>query len=259
MYAGEIAALIAQQPLSTSKVLTPGAAGMVYYPPEEFRRLPNGALVAESTYQEALRQGTLADLIHEYTAYGTAREPGEGLTLPGQPGWTGATPAGKTAQQAATASAGVTRYYPRVSLSNLSRPGQPFQVGDELLLQIGGGQPNAPVNATATHNGSSSTSDFGRTDAGGFFQLPVQMSEAEIGAWQETWRVGPEEASPRLSFSVAAKPSAAATGAGGGQAAAQQEQQEAASAAPAILDQIKALPWWVWAALGGGIFLLRKA
>jgi len=152
--------------------------------------------------------------------------------------------------------AGAAAYYPTVSVSNLTRPGQPFQVDDELLVQIGGGRPNAAVTATATHDGSTSTSSFGNTDSGGFFQVRKRMTNAEIGTWQQTWKVGTEEASPRLSFSVVAKPTTTTAGAaaGGGAAAGEGEKKE--TAAPALLDQIKAVPWWVWAVAAGLIALV---
>jgi hypothetical protein len=163
----------------------------------------------------------------------------------------------KVVAKAGAAAPPVTTYYPRVSVSNLSRPGQDFQPGDEWLVSIGGARPNASVSCTARRNGTTSTSEYGRTDAGGFFQLRGSMSQTEIGSWEETWRAGPEEASPRVTFKVVAKPGAAAPPPGE-----EKKKEEAPQEQPpptsALLDQLKAVPWWVWAAAGGGILLARS-
>jgi hypothetical protein len=100
----------------------------------------------------------------------------------------------------------------QVVLQNSSRPGQPFQVGDNFLLTISG-PPNAAVVNSATQNGVSvGSTNYGSTDGNGSFSLSGTMTPGTVGTWAETWTVGTSSAS--LSFSVAAA-NPGTTGSGG--------------------------------------------
>lgn len=170
-------------------------------------------------------------------------------------------------------------YYPRVSLSNLSRPGSSaFQVGDEWVLQIGAAPPNESVTAAAIHNGRSlGTSRHGSTNAAGFFSLAGRMSENEIGHWEERWSVRDYAASPALSFDVVAsvgqqQADSRLSVTGGGSSAAwratapEQTPESTAGAPssglPAAADQVmgvvKSIPWYVWAAAAAAALLLSR-
>jgi hypothetical protein len=158
-----------------------------------------------------------------------------------------------------------TVYTPKAALVNLSRPGQTPQVGDWLRVSITGGAPNQTVTATAIHDGSTSTTEMGRTDGSGAWSKDVQMTAAEVGHWVEHWRVGNTPATPSLTFDVAAAPTPAPGGAtpapapgapagGGGQT-------EVPAGAAGFIDQVKqfaqSLPWYVWAGAAGALLLMR--
>jgi hypothetical protein len=99
-------------------------------------------------------------------------------------------------------------------LQNTSRPGQPLQVGDNWTLNITG-PPNAAVVNTASHNGVAiGSTNYGKTDGNGNFQLTGYMSPDTVGTWYETWAVG--NSSATLSFSVANASSSGSGGAGSG-------------------------------------------
>lgn len=101
---------------------------------------------------------------------------------------------------------------PTVQLANLSRPGQPFQVGDKFRVTVTGAA-NQPVSVTATQNGRAmGTTTYGATNASGVFQLEGQMAAEHVGDWVETWHVG-TDSTAELTFSVTA---AGAAGGGGG-------------------------------------------
>jgi hypothetical protein len=76
LYRPEIALLASQTPTEHGTMLTPAYPGMVYYPEQRFYTLPGGQQIPEATYQQAVAAGTVAELIHQYTAYGTERAPG---------------------------------------------------------------------------------------------------------------------------------------------------------------------------------------
>jgi hypothetical protein len=109
----------------------------------------------------------------------------------------------------------------KVSISNVTRPGSSyFQPGDRYRVEVTG-QPNSPVSVTVIFpNGDVSSSSYGSTDSSGYFAMYGDMTDAHIGHWVETWRVGDKDASPVLSFDVlkpqaaasTATPSSAATG-----------------------------------------------
>lgn len=86
-------------------------------------------------------------------------------------------------------------------LSNTSRPGQSFQVGDSWSLQITGA-PNSPVSDAATQNGQSlGSTPYGSTDGNGNFSLTGTFTSATAGTWSEAWTVG-GVAAPTLNFTV---------------------------------------------------------
>jgi len=121
------------------------------------------------------------------------------------------------ASQGYVASAGTapaTSYSPTISLSNVTRPGQPFQAGDSFALSIIGAAPNKPVAVTSQHNGAGSSANFGNTDSHGNFSTSGVMTADTIGSWTEQWSVGgvPLQA---LTFTVSAAPSATSASGGG--------------------------------------------
>jgi hypothetical protein len=110
---------------------------------------------------------------------------------------------GLIAPTGTTPPVGVT-ILPVVTISNQSRPGQPFQVGDSWLLTITGA-PSQPVTASANFNGSAygNNTPFGSTDSTGKFSTSGTFSSGQIGNWSEVWTVGGVPAAS-ITFSVAA-------------------------------------------------------
>jgi len=105
--------------------------------------------------------------------------------------------------EAAAKAAGAAPKVGRVSLYNLTRPdSDSFYVGDSFLIEIRGAEPNQPVYATGTHNGATSTMQFGSTDAGGSFSAIATMGPDDVGTWSERWTVGQTLAQPVLVFAV---------------------------------------------------------
>ena len=104
-------------------------------------------------------------------------------------------------------------------LTNTSRPGQPFQVGDSWQLNITG-PPNSPVSDLAVQNGNSlGETGYGSTDANGNFSLSGSFPASTVGNWSETWSVAGQNAGS-LSFTVSAAPSTGGgSGSGGGSSA----------------------------------------
>ena len=91
-----------------------------------------------------------------------------------------------------------------VKLFNLTRPGDgSFIVGDQFRVEVTGA-PSQPVTSTATQNGSSSTGVMGQTDGAGKWSTEGTMGTTHIGTWSEVWQVGLKQATPILSFTVAA-------------------------------------------------------
>ena len=128
------------------------------------------------------------------------------------------------------------------SFSNVSRPGQPFQVGDSWQLVITG-TPNQPVSGSATQNGTSQgTSAFGSTDQSGQLVLSGVFAPGTVGTWRELWTVGTSPAAV-LSFTVAAAAAGAASkggftaGAGAGAGAGYGETDFAHDACPTAILQ----------------------
>ena len=109
------------------------------------------------------------------------------------------------------------------TLSNTSRPGQDFEVGDSFRLVLTGA-PGAPVADTATQNGKSlGTTTYGVTDSNGQKVIDGQMASPHVGAWREMWTVGAQSA-PVISFTVSVPSGGGGggqSGGGGGPAAAQ--------------------------------------
>lgn len=88
------------------------------------------------------------------------------------------------------------------TLTNSSRPGQPFQSGDKFSLVITGA-PGATVAGTL----AGSTSSFGTTDGTGTLTILGTFGDGDVGSHQETWQAG--GGSPAsLNFTVAAAPAA---------------------------------------------------
>jgi hypothetical protein len=99
-----------------------------------------------------------------------------------------------------------------VTLTNISRPGTAYYVGDRLLVAITGGTPDGVVTNTATQNGGGeSTTTYGTVNQFGEFFLVVTMSAVEVGNWSEVWKVGGVAVSNVLTFAIkAALPAPAA-------------------------------------------------
>jgi hypothetical protein len=197
LHAAEVASLAAQSPQPTNVMIGPYAS----YPVPMVRTLPGGIQISEERYQQALREGTLPQVISDYQRMAAF--------MPGTPQYTGQALTVTAASGPSTPNA--PSYQPRVTLTNATRPGQPPQVGDSIRVDIQGGPPNEVVTATATHNSSTSTSEMGRSNAAGAWSTTVRMTPAEVGSWVEHWRVGAWPVSPTLSFTVTAAPAPAPT------------------------------------------------
>jgi len=105
------------------------------------------------------------------------------------------------------------------TLSNASRPGQSFQVGDQFQLVITG-PANAQVTETqATQNGAvvGSSWNAGQTDSTGKLVITNTFGSGDIGTWAETWSVMGGGNMPTLNFTVNAAPSSGGGGGGGSQ------------------------------------------
>lgn len=247
LYAGEIRALAAQQPTPTSVMIGPYAG----YPVGMERTLPSGVKMPEATYQQALREGRLPEMIQSYMSYRPGVQPAPGLPAPGQP---------------------AVSYHPRVTLTNLSRPGQSLRVGDWLRVEILDGPPNQTVSMTEIHNGSTATTDLGKTNPSGAWSKDVLCTDNEIGHWVEHWRVGNTPVTPILTFDISAiipqpaaktpAPNGGAPAGGGGKTEAPAGQEEKGFQLQKLIDQVteavKKLPWYVWAAAGAGLLFFKK-
>jgi hypothetical protein len=88
------------------------------------------------------------------------------------------------------------------TITNVSRPGQSFQVGDSWSLLITG-TPGVAVVGTASQNGAApSSSNFETTNESGQLTLTGTFGAGDVGTWSESWLVG--SGSPyTISFSVA--------------------------------------------------------
>jgi len=254
LYAAEIRTLAAQAPQPTSVMIGPYAG----YPVGMERTLPSGVKIPEQTYQQALREGRLPEIIQSYMSYQPGAQP-----APGQP-------SGKTAETLVT-------YSPRVKLANLSRPGQSLRVGDWLRVEVLDGPPNQTVTLTEIHNGSTKTTALGDTNASGAWSKNVLCTENEIGHWVEHWRVGNTPVTPSLTFDISAvipQPPAQSTPPTGGAAGAGAPAGGGGETAPSpdagtfaerwtsglveyMTAAVKSVPWYVWAVAAGLLFFKR--
>lgn len=92
---------------------------------------------------------------------------------------------------------------PTVSITNLTRGGTSFLVGDYWSISITG-PPNQQVVNCAIHNGQDlGCTAYGYTSAGGNFNLTGSMPGWAVGNWIQTWYVGGVAAVPTLTFIVA--------------------------------------------------------
>lgn len=143
----------------------------------------NGVAAAQAQYDALLAQ-----------CRANAFPVGGGGTAPPPSTVSGAgTPSGYTSPASSTPAT--------ASLTNTSRPGYAFQVGDSFQLVISG-TPGQPVSVTATQNGRSlGTTVYGTTDPSGRLTITGTMDPSTVGNWNELWMVGAAGV-PALSFSV---------------------------------------------------------
>jgi len=83
---------------------------------------------------------------------------------------------------------------PTVTMSNVTRPGNPnFYVGDESQF-VFTGPPNQPIVASWTHNGTPGSATVGSTPSGGTVTVSVTLNGTEtaasVGSWTESFTVG---------------------------------------------------------------------
>jgi hypothetical protein len=150
---------------------------------------------------------------------------------------------------------------PTIQLQNMSRPGQPFQVGDNWSLTLTGA-PNAAVINTAAQNGISiGATPYGQTDGNGKLVLTGTFTPDTVGTWSETWQVGTGSAS--VSFTVANAPVGAATPptgstatGGGGQTATDSTTAAPPDSVALLPSSISSLPWGTIALVAGGGLIL---
>ena len=152
------------------------------------------------------------------------------------------------------------------TLSNVSRPGQSPQIGDQWSLAITG-TPNTPVTGSASQNGAgASTSPMGTTDASGNLTLTGTFGAADVGSWVESYLVG--SGSPAtVSFTVAAPAPYYPTAPAGTSNSTGSSSNSSSSSTPAPLDlsfltnNVSILGfsvpvWALIAAAGGGLLLM---
>ena len=88
------------------------------------------------------------------------------------------------------------------TLTNVSRPGQGFEAGDQFQLVIQG-PPNAAVTGSSSQNGGpTSSSSYGSTNASGQLTIMGTFSQGNVGSWVESWSVA-GGTTAQLSFTVA--------------------------------------------------------
>jgi hypothetical protein len=91
---------------------------------------------------------------------------------------------------------------PTVQLTDLTRGGTNFQVGDSFIVIVNGPR-NQPVTVTQTTNGVTGRSFmFGQTDDGGRFSVNGTWAATDAGSYTQVWAVGDIQANPVLSFVV---------------------------------------------------------
>lgn len=182
-----------------------------------------------------------------FSTYGSAANV---KTLAEGGGATTFTPPPAPASSPAAASTPAVSYSAKVV--NLSRPGQPFQVGDRYRVEVRGA-PNKTVTGSANHNGQSTgAQNFGATDSSGYFQLEGQLGAQHAGQWNESWTVG-DTLAGTVSFSVAA--AAGASSSSSSETTGGSEKQTTAG------DDEGGIPTWAWIAGAAalGLFALRGA
>lgn len=158
-------------------------------PPDTSPSVQNGVTICYSTVTGAVEQPTYAP------APVSGSPQGPSVVVPTTP------PAPATGSAAAPTTATIT---------NASRPGQSFEVGDQYQLVITG-PPNTQVTGSASQNGGpASSSGFGPTNSSGKLTILGTFGASDAGSWSEQWQAGSAPAS-QISFSV----SAAASGSGG--------------------------------------------
>jgi hypothetical protein len=153
---------------------------------------------------------------------------------------------------------------PQVTLTNLSRPGAGFQVGDQFLVRVAG-TPGRSVSVVARQNGGDwSTSTYGQTNTQGVFELRGQMGADHVGRWEELWKTNGAE-SALLTFDVSF--AAATVQPGHTQLPAPVGATPAPAPLPAgagVMDLLQRRLFWgipAWgllAAAGGGLLLWRR-
>jgi hypothetical protein len=93
---------------------------------------------------------------------------------------------------------------PVLQLTNVTRPGSDFQVGDRFAVVIAGAA-NQPVSVRTTMQGRTDWGPvIGWTDSSGRWSTSGQFDKGDFGDWSEVWTVGGKLANPVVEFSVRA-------------------------------------------------------
>jgi hypothetical protein len=93
---------------------------------------------------------------------------------------------------------------PAVQITNVSRPGSGFKVGDRFEVVITGAA-NQPVSVRTTMAGRTDWGPVaGWTDLSGRWSTTGQFEKSDFGDWSEVWTVGGKLASPTVHFAVGA-------------------------------------------------------
>lgn len=254
LYAPIAQALQAQTPEPQGVMIGPYST----VPEQRFYTLPNGAQVSEAIYLQAVAEGRVPELIHEYTGYGGALVAS---------GYTGVLPGGGAAVSVPAIGTGGAAVIPKVSLQNLTTGNASlFYVGDRFRITITG-PAGAEVKGSAVQDGRGlGTTPYGAVSSSGLFTLEGTFGAEHLGSWVESWTVGGVEAEPHvLMFVCQAKPAGAgagqvATAAPGTTAGATEAQRAAGFDFMGLLTDkaIGGIPNWVLlAGVGGGLLLLK--
>ena len=91
-----------------------------------------------------------------------------------------------------------------VRISNISRPGQEFQIGDRFQILITAGPDQTISVRTTMHGRTDWGPTIGSTDDSGRWSIEGQFEKSDFGDWREVWTVGGKLASPAIQFSVGA-------------------------------------------------------
>jgi len=93
---------------------------------------------------------------------------------------------------------------PAVQITNASRPGSDFQVGDRFEIVITG-TANQAVSVRTIMKGRTDWGPvIGWTDLSGRWSTTGQFGKSDFGDWSEMWTVGGRLASPAVHFAVGA-------------------------------------------------------